>query len=198
MSQYRVKVEGQVHDWYCDEPFGAELFGDQIDGLMRLHIEDTIGIGYSDLKVIITEDGFSEEPNRVGHIGCMIYGVDISFDLDLSSYQYNYGYGGGLSWEILSPAFYLHPLMYAISLNKSMFETPYNYIELKDRYPHINEIIVINQVVKFLLEYSLQDYDGNIFDYWESLDIDITPLESVEGFEYFMNWFNVNPFEVKE
>jgi hypothetical protein len=198
MSQYRVKIEGQVHDWHCDEPFGAELFGDRIDGLMRLHIEDTIGIGYSDLKVIITEDGFSEEPNRVGHIGCMIYGVDISFDLDLSLYEFNGGYGGGLSWEILSPAFYLHPWQGMEWPNKSMFETPYNYIELKDRYPHINEIIVINQVVKFLLEYSLQDYDGNIFDYWEELGINITPIDRYGGLEYFMNWFDDNPFEVKQ
>ena len=194
MNQYRVEVSGQVHDSDCDEHFGAKYFRDQIEGLMRLHIEDTIGIGYSDLKVIITEDGFSEEPNIYGNIGCMIYGVDISFNLDLSSYEYNYNYGGGLSWDILTPAFTLLPTWEG----KHEFETPYDYNELKERYPLINEIVVIHQVVKFLLEYSLQDYDGNIFDYWESLDIEITPLESFEGFEYFLNWFDDNPFEVKE
>ena len=194
MSQYRVEVVGQVHDMYCDEPFGAESFRDQIESLMRLHIEDTIGIGYSDLKVIITEDGFSEEPNRGGDIGCMIYGVDISFNLDLSLYEFNEGYGGGLSWDILTPTFTLLPTWEG----KHEFETPYDYNELKERYPIINERVVIWGVVKFLLEHSLLDYNGIIFDYWESLDIEITPLESFEGFEYFLNWFDDNPLEVKE
>ena len=200
MSQYRVEVSGQVHDWDCDEHFGAKYFRDQIEGLMRLHIEETIGIGYSDLKVIITEDGFSEEPNREGNIGCMIYGVDISFNLDLSLYELNYGYGGGLSWDILTPAFYLLPFMPLGSMNKykEEFETPYDYNELKERYPFINERVVIHQVVKFLLEYSLQDYDGNVFDYWEDLDIKVTPLDIFGRFEYFMNWMNENPLEVKE
>ncbi len=53
-------------------------------------------------------------------------------------------------------------------------------------------------MVKFLLEYSLQDYDGNIFDYWESLEIQVTPTDIFGGVEYFMNWLGIHPLEVKQ
>ena len=199
MSQFHVEVKGQVHDWMVDEPLGAENFGPHVEDLMKFWF-DWLGFakrkgGYSDLQVDITEDGFAEEHNWEGTIGCMIYGVDISFDIDLSVYEMTgieVDGVGGLSWDILSPAFSLLPVRPLIQ----EFEMPEDYMELKKMHPPINERVVISRLIKYILENSLQDYDGNTFDYWDSLDIEITPsdTESFGGFEYFINWTE-DPFE---
>ncbi len=195
MSQYMVEVSGQVHDWQCDEPFGDEEFQEQVERLMNYNFEGYgFKKGYSDLKVNIAQAGFSEEPNWEGNMGCMIYDVDISFSIDLRKYEMNYYLGSGLNWYVLSPALYLMP----IKPVKKEFVMAEDYEELKETYPLINETIVIHQLVKELLQNSLLDYDGNVFDYWDGLAIKVSPIDIFTRFEYFMNWINENPFEVKQ
>ena len=198
MTEYLVEIKGKVRDWRPDDPFPVDLFQEQVKGLLNLHLEVYgfnsfhFGKGYSNVEVDIKDAGLSVEPNIEGNIGCLIYDVNISLVIDLTKYEIFMEHG--LDWGILYPAFIIMPMMAA----KHNFTIPEDYEELKERYPYINEEIIVHSLVNQLMEASLQDYDGNIMDFWDRLNIEVTPLEAFEGFEYFMNWFEDNPLEVKQ